>query len=72
MASMPTVNVLGQYFLSDPYEVVHLLAPHSERQLTQPVGTLFLFKSIWTRSQGSQGCQKSEFFFTNKTLEFLC
>ena len=26
--------------------------------LTQPVQALFLFKSIWTRSQGSQGCQK--------------
>ena len=25
---------------------------------TQPVRTLFLFKSIWTRYQGSQGCQK--------------
>ena len=38
---------------------------------TQPVQTLFLFKSIWIRPQGSQGCQKSEFFFTNKTAEFL-
>ena len=39
---------------------------------TQPVWTLFLFKSIWTRSQGSQGCQKIRFFFfTNKTVEFL-
>ena len=26
--------------------------------ITQPVRTLFLFKSIWTRPQGSQGCQK--------------
>ena len=25
---------------------------------TQPVQTLFLFKSIWIRPQGSQGCQK--------------
>ena len=25
---------------------------------TQPVRTLFLFKSIWIRLQGSQGCQK--------------
>ena len=31
--------------------------------LTQPVWTLFLFKSIWMRSQGSQGCQKIRFFF---------
>jgi hypothetical protein len=37
----------------------------------QPVWTLFLFKSIWTRSQGSQGCQKSEKKITNKTVEFL-
>ena len=26
--------------------------------ITQPVRTLFLFKSVWTRPQGSQGCQK--------------
>ena len=26
--------------------------------ITQPVRTLFLFKSLWTRPQGSQGCQK--------------
>ena len=37
-----------------------LLAAYS---ITQPVRTLFLFKSIWTRSQGSQGCQKIRFFF---------
>ena len=31
--------------------------------ITHPVWTLFLFKSIWTRSQGSQGCQKIRIFF---------
>ena len=34
---------------------------------TQPVWTLFLFKSILTCSQGV----KKSFFFTNKTVEFL-
>ena len=38
---------------------------------TQPDVTLFLSKSMWTRPQGSQGCQKIAFFFTNKTVEFL-
>ena len=38
---------------------------------TQPVWTLFLFKSIWTCSQGSRGVKKSDFFFTNKIVEFL-
>ena len=28
---------------------------------TQPVRTQFLFKSIWIRSQGFQGCQKISF-----------
>ena len=37
---------------------------------TQPVWTLFLFKSIWTRSQGSQGCQKIRFFLQIKLLSF--
>jgi hypothetical protein len=27
------VNVLGQYVLSNPYVVVHLLAPHGARQV---------------------------------------
>jgi hypothetical protein len=35
--------------------------PKSQK-ITQPVWTLFLFKSIWTPSQGSQR-------FTNKTVE---
>ena len=40
--------------------------------LTQPNVTLFLSKSIWTRPQGSQGCQKIRIvFFTNKTVELL-
>ena len=33
--------------------------PHSQ------LNTFFLFKSIWTRSHGFQGCQKIRFFFTN-------
>ena len=38
---------------------------------TQPVWTLFLFKSIWTRPQGSQGCQKIRFIFLQiKVLSF--
>ena len=40
-------------------------------QITQPIQTLFLFKYIWTGSQGSQECQKIIFVFTNKTVEFL-
>ena len=31
--------------------------------ITHPVGTLFLFKSIWICPQGSQGWQKIGFFF---------
>ena len=38
--------------------------------IAQPVWTLFLFKSIWTRSQGSQGCQKIRFFLQIKLLNF--
>ena len=40
--------------------------------ITQPVWTLFLFKSIWTRSQGSQGCQKISFYFLQMKLFFFC
>ena len=40
--------------------------------ITQPVWTLFLFKSIWTRSQGSQGCQKIRFFFSQIKLLSFC
>ena len=40
--------------------------------VTQPVWTLFLFKSIWTRSQGSQGCQKIRFFFLQIKLLSFC
>ena len=36
--------------------------------ITQPVWTLFLFKYIWTRSQGSQGCQKIRFLLQIKKL----
>ena len=39
---------------------------------TQPVQTLFLFKSIWTRSQGSQGCQKIRISFLQIKLLSLC
>ena len=38
--------------------------------ITQPVWTLFLFKSIWTRSLGSQGLQKIIFFLQIKLLSF--
>jgi hypothetical protein len=41
-------------------------------QKTQPVWTLFLFKSIWTRSQGSQVCQKIRFFFLQIKLVSFC
>ena len=40
--------------------------------LTQPVRTLFLFKSIWTRPQGSQGCQKITFIFLQMKLFSFC
>ena len=40
--------------------------------ITQPVQTQFLFKSIWTRSQGSQGCQKIRFFFLQIKLLSFC
>ena len=39
---------------------------------TQPVWTLFLFKSIWTRPQGSQGCQKIRFIFLQIKLLSFC
>ena len=39
---------------------------------TQPVQTLFLFKSIWIRPQGSQGCQKIRFFFSQIKLFSFC
>ena len=39
--------------------------------ITHPVGTLFLFKSIWICPQGSQGWQKIGFFFSKiKLLSF--
>ena len=41
-------------------------------QITQPVRTLFLFKSIWTRPQGSQGCQKIRFIFLQIKLLSFC
>ena len=40
-------------------------------QITQPVRTLFLFKSIWTQPQGSQGCQKIRIFFYKKNCWVL-
>ena len=39
---------------------------------TQPVWTLFLFKSIWTRPQGSQGCPKIRFMFLQIKLLSFC
>ena len=39
---------------------------------TQPVRTLFLFKSIWIRPQGSQGCQKIRIFFSQRKLLSFC
>ena len=39
--------------------------------ITQPVWTLFLFKSIWIRPHRSQGCQKTRFSFSQiKQLSF--
>ena len=38
----------------------------------QLVQTLFLFKSIWIRPQGSQGCQKIRFFFSQMKLFSFC
>ena len=40
--------------------------------ITQPVGTLFLFKSIWTRPQGSQGCPKIQKNFLHMKLISVC
>ena len=40
--------------------------------LTQPDATLFLSKSIWTRPQGSQGCQKITFYFLQMKLFSFC
>ena len=40
--------------------------------ITQPVWTLFLSKSIWTRPQGSQGCQKIRFIFLQIKLLSFC
>ena len=39
---------------------------------TQPVRTIFLFKSIWTRSQGSQGCHKIRFYFSKMKVLSFC
>ena len=38
---------------------------------TQPVRTLFLFKFIWIRPQGSQGCQKIRIFLQIKLLDLF-
>ena len=43
-----------------------LFYPHAR---TQPVWTLFLFKSIWTRSQGSR-VSKNQIFLQIKLLSF--
>ena len=39
---------------------------------TQPVRTLFLFKSIWIRPQGPQGCQKMCQDSLNMPFEVWC
>ena len=41
-------------------------------QCTQPVQTLFLFKSIWIRPQRSQGCQKMRQDPLNMPFEVWC
>ena len=40
--------------------------------ITQPVRTLFLFKSIWIRPQRSQGCQKMRQDPLNMPFEVWC
>ena len=40
--------------------------------ITQPVQTVFLFKSIWIRPQGSLGCQKIRIFFQQIKLLSFC
>ena len=45
---------------------------YGQLSLTQPVRTLFLFKFIWTRPQGSQGCQKIRFIFLQIKLLSFC
>ena len=40
--------------------------------VTQPVWTLFLFKYKWTRSQGSQECQKIKIYFLQIKLLSFC
>ena len=39
---------------------------------TQPVWTLFLFKSIWIRPQGYQGCHKIRILFSQIELLSFC
>ena len=39
---------------------------------TQPFRTLFLFKSIWTHSQGSRWCQKIRFYFSKMKVLIFC
>ena len=41
-------------------------------RITQPVQMLFLFKSIWIRPQGSQGCQKMRQDPLNMPFEVWC
>ena len=43
-----------------------------DEHFTQPVQTLFLFKSIWIRPQGFQGCQKIRIFFSQIKLLSFC
>ena len=39
---------------------------------TEPVRTIFLFKCIWTRSQGSQGCHNIRFYFSKMKVLSFC
>ena len=57
---------------SDNFNQLFAVYPYFGIYITQPVRTLFLFKSIWIRPQGSQGCQKIRFFFALIKLLSFC
>ena len=56
------------HFLMQGIQLTQFFAP----LITQPVWTLFLFKSIWIRPQGSQGCQKMRQDPLNMPFEVWC
>ena len=64
-------SIIAFQILYDASSLASLCVNESDQICTQPDQTLFLFKSIWMRPQGSQRCQKIRFFITNKTVEFL-